>query len=90
MMLFDAEGKIQRYESPEAILAEFATLRLLYYHKRKLSLLAVSPQPPAHRPPHACSRFMSCLESSSLLTSRSPRSAAAPARLGKFTYLFRT
>ena len=41
MMLFDSEGKIRRYESPEAILEEFAILRLEYYHKRKLSLLAV-------------------------------------------------
>ena len=41
MMLFDAEGKIRRYESPEAILEEFAAMRLQFYHKRKLSLLAV-------------------------------------------------
>lgn len=46
MMLFDSEGKIRRYESPEAILEEFAILRLEYYHKRKLSLLAVRSLPP--------------------------------------------
>lgn len=45
MMLFDSEGKIRRYESPEAILEEFAILRLEYYHKRKLSLLAVRSLP---------------------------------------------
>ena len=48
MMLFDADGKIRRYESPEAILEEFAVLRLAYYSKRKDSLLAVSA--PQHSP----------------------------------------
>lgn len=41
MMLFDAEGKIKRYDSPEQILQEFFDLRLQYYEKRRLSLLQV-------------------------------------------------
>ena len=35
MVLFDAAGKIKRYESPEAILKEFYIVRLEYYKKRK-------------------------------------------------------
>ncbi|KIY62781.1 type II DNA topoisomerase [Cylindrobasidium torrendii FP15055 ss-10] len=35
MILFDFEGKIQRYDSPEAILEEFYPMRLSYYQKRK-------------------------------------------------------
>jgi DNA gyrase/topoisomerase IV subunit A len=41
MMLFDAEGKIKRYETPEQILEEFYELRLDYYHRRKAALLKV-------------------------------------------------
>ena len=40
-MLFDAEGKIKRYDSPEQILQEFFDLRLQYYEKRRVALLQV-------------------------------------------------
>ena len=40
-MLFDANGKIKRYESPEDILTEFFNLRLEYYERRRVSLLQV-------------------------------------------------
>jgi DNA topoisomerase-2 len=43
MMLFDAEGKIKRYESPEHILKEFFDLRLQFYENRRVCLLKVSP-----------------------------------------------
>lgn len=42
MMLFDAEGKIRRYETPEQIVQEFFDLRLTYYAKRKAALLKAS------------------------------------------------
>lgn len=35
MHLFDADGHIRRYESPEAVLEEFFQLRLAYYESRK-------------------------------------------------------
>ena len=38
MHLFDAEGHIRRYESPEAILEEFFQLRMAYYDARKASM----------------------------------------------------
>ncbi|XP_061355675.1 DNA topoisomerase 2-like [Gastrolobium bilobum] len=39
MHLFDAEGKIKKYENPEQILEEFFPLRLDYYERRKKHLL---------------------------------------------------
>ena len=36
MILFDFEGKIKKYDSPEAILEEFYPVRLAYYQKRKV------------------------------------------------------
>jgi hypothetical protein len=45
MMLFDAEGKIKRYDSPEQILQEFFDLRLQYYEKRRVALLQVGVIP---------------------------------------------
>lgn len=41
MMLFDSEGRIKHYESPEAIIAEFYDLRLEYYERRRQALLKV-------------------------------------------------
>lgn len=41
-MLFDAEGRIKRYDSPEEILTEFFDLRLQYYERRRVSMLQVS------------------------------------------------
>lgn len=41
-MLFDAGGKIRRYETPEQIVQEFFDLRLSFYAKRKAALLKVS------------------------------------------------
>jgi DNA topoisomerase-2 len=38
MMLFDAQGRISRYESPEAVIRDFYLLRLTFYEKRKLHL----------------------------------------------------
>ncbi len=35
MVLFDQEGKIKKYSSPEEILEDFYLLRLSYYQKRK-------------------------------------------------------
>jgi DNA topoisomerase II len=40
MMLFDASGKIVKYESPEHIIKDFFELRLDHYAKRRISLLA--------------------------------------------------
>jgi DNA topoisomerase-2 len=42
MMLFDKDGAIKRYDSPEAILKDFYDLRLEYYEKRRVALLKVS------------------------------------------------
>jgi hypothetical protein len=41
MMLFNAEGFIQKYASPEDILREFFDLRLAYYTRRRSALLRV-------------------------------------------------
>ena len=38
MTLFDERGRIQRHETPEAILEHFYALRLSFYEKRKLHL----------------------------------------------------
>ncbi|KAJ2913034.1 hypothetical protein MD484_g7391, partial [Candolleomyces efflorescens] len=35
MMLFDFEGKIKKYDSPEEVIEEFFPMRLAYYQKRK-------------------------------------------------------
>ncbi|KAF5361648.1 hypothetical protein D9758_007365 [Tetrapyrgos nigripes] len=35
MMAFDFDGKIKKYDSPEAILEDFYPTRLMYYQKRK-------------------------------------------------------
>ena len=40
-MLFDADGTIRRFGSPEEIIEAFAPLRLEFYHKRKAHLLQV-------------------------------------------------
>jgi len=39
MMCFDPEGRIKKYDSPEAIIEDFYPVRLAYYQKRKASLL---------------------------------------------------
>jgi len=39
MMLFDSDGKIQKYKNPMAIMEEFATVRLKYYKIRKEYLI---------------------------------------------------
>jgi DNA topoisomerase-2 len=39
MMLFDAEGRIKRYDTPEEVLLEFFDLRLQYYELRRVALL---------------------------------------------------
>ena len=39
MMLFDAEGKIRKYDSPEQILVEFADARLGVYAKRRQHMI---------------------------------------------------
>jgi DNA topoisomerase-2 len=39
MHLFDAEGRIKKYDTPEQIIEEFYPLRLKYYSKRKESLV---------------------------------------------------
>jgi len=36
MIAFDFDGKIKKYESPEAILEEFYGVRMTYYQKRKV------------------------------------------------------
>ncbi|EOD22469.1 hypothetical protein EMIHUDRAFT_458166 [Emiliania huxleyi CCMP1516] len=38
MTLFDAQGRIQKYEAVEAVLRDFYALRLSFYEKRKLHL----------------------------------------------------
>lgn len=40
-MLFNSEGVIQKYASPEDILRDFYDLRLHYYVKRRAALLRV-------------------------------------------------
>eukprot|EP00775_Hariotina_reticulata_P006914 gene6914-7130_t len=39
MMLFDADGNIKRYDSPEDIIREFFDLRLQFYERRRVGLL---------------------------------------------------
>ncbi|MED6157403.1 DNA topoisomerase 2 [Stylosanthes scabra] len=39
MHLFDADGKIKKYDSPEQVLEEFFPLRLEYYERRKQHIL---------------------------------------------------
>ena len=41
-MLFDKDGVIRRYESPEAILSEFFELRMEFYSRRRLLLIQVT------------------------------------------------
>ncbi len=41
MMLFDRDGKIKHYETPEAIMSEFFDVRLDFYERRRLSMLQV-------------------------------------------------
>ena len=53
MMLFDAEGKIRRYETPEQIVQEFFDLRLSFYAKRKAALLKVYAPAPERARLHA-------------------------------------
>ena len=38
MHLFDSEGRIKKYDSPQDILKEFFHLRIQYYGKRKVSI----------------------------------------------------
>ncbi|GLE00848.1 hypothetical protein PINS_up009644 [Pythium insidiosum] len=40
MHLFDATGRIKKYETPLEILEEFYHIRLEFYHKRKVSMMA--------------------------------------------------
>ncbi|OMJ19226.1 DNA topoisomerase 2 [Smittium culicis] len=40
MVCFDREGRIKKYDSPEAIITEFYPLRLRYYQLRKDALIA--------------------------------------------------
>ena len=40
MHLHTADGKIARFEQPTEIIQEFFSLRLEYYHQRKVSLLS--------------------------------------------------
>lgn len=41
MMLFDTNGKIKKYSTPEEILDEFYIVRLNFYQKRKVSRSAL-------------------------------------------------
>lgn len=41
MMLFDSQGRIKKYDTPEDILKEFFHLRMDFYVKRKAALLKV-------------------------------------------------
>ena len=43
MMLFDKDGVIKRYDSPEAILTEFFHLRVDYYARRRALLIQAGP-----------------------------------------------
>jgi DNA topoisomerase-2 len=45
MVVFDSEGKIRKYATPEQILDDFYDLRLTYYQKRKASVYPFSPPP---------------------------------------------
>jgi hypothetical protein len=74
MMLFDAEGKIKRYESPEEILMEFFNLRLMYYERRRVALLQVGGGALGGRPtcPQAPARGMHCKRTPRLCSPCSP------------------
>lgn len=37
MVMFDPQGKIKKYQSPEQVIEDFFDVRLEYYHKRKVS-----------------------------------------------------
>lgn len=41
MVLFDAEGRIRRYQTAEDILLDFFSLRLDYYSRRRDMLIKV-------------------------------------------------
>jgi hypothetical protein len=43
MILFDQEGRIKKYDNPEAILEDFYPVRLGYYQKRKVRFLDLFP-----------------------------------------------
>ena len=42
MVLFDAEGRVRRYESADEILRDFFALRLDFYSKRRAALIAAA------------------------------------------------
>lgn len=45
MVLFDAEGKIRRYDGVEGIMQDFYDLRMQFYERRKAALLQVRYDP---------------------------------------------
>lgn len=36
MVMFDPQGKIKKYSTPEEVIEDFYDVRLEYYHKRKV------------------------------------------------------
>ena len=57
-MLFDADGRIRRFGSPEEVIEAFAPLRLEFYHKRKAHLLQVRLT--LHAPASLCTVCEGC------------------------------
>ena len=49
-MLFDQNGLIKHYTSPEMIVQEFFDLRLEFYDRRRSALLRVRTGPCSHSP----------------------------------------
>lgn len=41
MVMFDPQGKIKKYVSPEQVIEDFYDVRIEYYHKRKVSYRAL-------------------------------------------------
>ena len=37
MVMFDPQGKIKKYTTPEQVIDDFYDVRIEYYHKRKVS-----------------------------------------------------
>jgi DNA topoisomerase-2 len=48
MVLFDQNGKIKKYTTPEEIMEDFYLMRLSYYQKRKVRCSRCPPSVPHH------------------------------------------
>ena len=84
MYLFDADGRIARYDSPLDILREYCAVRLRYYEKRKAHLLETLARDVEKLEEKA--RFVRAVVDGSLVVfRRSSREVAAEMRAMKFS-----